>query len=517
MKGDRRLQSISIKLRLRIFFSTVVVLMLAGSLLSFWQFRNIREHATRASRAEQRITGLLRLNNSLITLMSQLHRAAEPEEPVQFESDAGRLLATFHDQSADSQGDLREIAKENGRYAVLAGSIQSMLETLPARVSSFIQLARSNDWRALHARLFNQADHTDDVVAALVQQAESDLAGARQRLAEDLERAERRAAKVLLATALLSLLTATVLGTLLTRSITQPLADLDAGSQALAAGQFDHRVPVHGNDELTNLAVVFNRTAGELAHLFAEVQHERAVAEAAKTELQERAQELARANADLQQFAYSASHDLQEPLRTVVLYSELLQQQYSEQLDTRAAEYIGYLRQSSVHMRQLITDLLTYTQATADDTEPQDSTEVNGVLTQVLGALEGQIRTELCTVTTDALPAVRVREIHVRQVFQNLIGNAMKYRSDVEPAIHISAVPQANYWLFSIRDNGIGIDPRYSTQIFGIFKRLHGNEYPGTGIGLAICQRIVEMYGGKIWVERNVDRGSTFSFTLPAE
>jgi signal transduction histidine kinase len=518
MARDWNLQAIPIKVRLRVFFSAVVVLMLLGSLLSFWQFRSVSGHAIRVSRAEQRITSLLRLNNNLITLMSQLHRAAEDQQAGRFEEDTHRLLDAFQRHTAEVSTDLQEIAKENDRYAVLVGSIQSMLDNLPARVSSFVQLAKNGDWVALHARLFNQADHTDDVVAALVDRAEADLAGARRRLSADFDRAQRSAVKVLALTAVLSLIAAALLGALITRSITLPLSHLAAGTRALAAGQFDHRVPVKGNDELANLTLVFNRTAGELAQLFEEVARERAIAEAAKSDLQNRAQELARANADLQLFAYSASHDLQEPLRTVALYSQLLHKQYAARMDDRAGEYMGYLLRGATHMRQLIADLLTYTQASTDFDEPESSTDVNALLARVLFTLDVSIQSYPCRVTAGPLPTVKVRETHVQQLLQNLIGNAMKYRSgDRDPEIHISAAPQKDRWLFSVRDNGIGINPNYATQIFGPFKRLHGQDYPGTGLGLAICQRIVELYGGTIWVESRLDEGSTFLFTLPAE
>jgi signal transduction histidine kinase len=512
MTRSWNLQSLSIKVRLRMFFSAVVVLMLIGSILSFWQFRNLSEYASRVSGSEHRITAMLRLNNNLITLMNQLYRAAEKQDPDGFEREANRLLTTFQRQSVETNAALPEIAREGERYAVLVASIQSMLETLPARISSLVHLAQRGDWTALHARLLNQADHTDDVVAALVQQAETDLAGARHRLSEDLHRAQRRAANVLALTAGLSLIAAVLLGALVTHSITRPLAELDAGTRALAAGEFQHRIVIKGRDELAHLAQVFNRTAGELARLFDEVRHQHTIAEAATADLQQHAQELSRANADLQQFAYSASHDLQEPLRVVALYSQLLQRRYGGQLDTDAEEYIGYLLRGARQMQQLITDLLVYTQTTTVDGELESVTDVCVVLQRVLTSVEPQSG----TVTADPLPLVKVREIHVQQVLQNLIGNAIKYRSDRHPEIHIWAEPQRDYWLFSVRDNGIGIDPQYSTRIFGIFKRLHGQKYPGTGIGLAICQRIVERYGGRIWVESAPGQGSTFRFTLPA-
>jgi light-regulated signal transduction histidine kinase (bacteriophytochrome) len=314
----------------------------------------------------------------------------------------------------------------------------------------------------------------------------------------------------------LSLAAATILGTLITRSITHPLSRLARGAQSLAAGDFKYRIPQDGKDELADLAKVFNDSAGELAQLFEEVQRERAAAQTAQAALQERAQELARANADLEQFAYSASHDLKEPLRIVALYSQLLHRKYNGQLDANAHEYIDYIFHGARHMEQLITGLLAYTQTTQARRVVEAPANAQVVLQRVLRNLEPQMRAQKCTVTFEPLPAVRAHEIHVHQLLQNLIGNAMKYRSDRDPEIKISAERKGFDWVFCVQDNGIGIEPQYTKQIFGIFKRLHGQKYPGTGIGLAICQRIIEGYGGEIWVESEPGRGSAFRFTLPA-
>jgi light-regulated signal transduction histidine kinase (bacteriophytochrome) len=273
---------------------------------------------------------------------------------------------------------------------------------------------------------------------------------------------------------------------------------------------------VHGQDELAHLAEAFNRTAAELSRLFEEVRRERLNAEAAHAALKQRAQELARVNADLQQFAYSASHDLQEPLRIVSLYSQLLHRKYSGHLDETGEEYLGYIRRSAGHQEQLIRDLLAYTQTTSDGVNADNITDCNAVFERVVHTLELQIRDHACHITSGPLPSVRVHEVHVQQVLQNLIANAIRYRSEAPPEIRITADRQNDLCLFSVSDNGIGIDPQYARQIFGIFKRLHGSKYPGTGIGLAICQKIVEGYGGSIWVESQAGQGATFRFTLPA-
>ena len=510
-------RQISIKVRLRIFFATVVVLMLFGSILSFLQFRNVSLYASRVARAERRASELLRLDSTLLQFMSQLHRVAEDEDAGRFASESPRLLKQFQSRSAGTVAVLQEIAQESERHAVLVGSIRAMLESLPARVSSLVTLANSGDWVAVHARLLNQTDRTDDVVAALMGQADDDLVLARQRLAEDLNNAQVRATNTLAIAGMLSLILAVVLGGLIARSITYPLSRLSQGTRALAAGDFRYRIAVEGNDELAELSRVFNGTAADLANLFEEVQRERATAQAAEAALHDRAQELARANADLEQFAYSASHDLKEPLRIVALYSQLLKRRYGGQLDTTADEYIEFVHRAARQMEQLITDLLTYTQtAQACGAAVEEPIDAHLVLERVLNTLEPQIRARRCTISSDPLPSVRAHEIHVQQLLQNLIGNSLKYSGERDPEIKIWAESKGREWLFSVQDNGIGIEPQYTKQIFGIFKRLHGRKYPGTGIGLAICQRIIERYGGNIWVESEPGRGATFRFTLPA-
>jgi PAS domain S-box-containing protein len=225
---------------------------------------------------------------------------------------------------------------------------------------------------------------------------------------------------------------------------------------------------------------------------------------------------LRRANADLEHFAYSASHDLQEPLRMVATYSELLQKRFGGKLDQTGDDYIGHIVRGALRMEALLRDLRTYAQVSAADYEPKEDVEANDVLKKALGNLEASIAETGAQITSAALPRIRIYEFQLEQIFQNLIGNAIRYRSSEPPRIHIAAVRQDSEWLFSVQDNGIGIDPQYKEQVFGIFKRLHSAaEYPGTGMGLAICQRIIERLGGRIWVESELGRGSTFFFTIP--
>ncbi len=230
-------------------------------------------------------------------------------------------------------------------------------------------------------------------------------------------------------------------------------------------------------------------------------------------------EDLRRANQDLEQFAFSASHDLQEPLRNVAIFGQLLQKRYGNKLDAEAEEFVGYIIEGAQRVSLLVTDLLAYTQAASLEREPVTPVDAGNVFEKVLKGLQNAVRESHGAVTSGPLPFVAVKEIHLQQLLQNLIGNALKYRQDDEPPlVHVSAVRQDFHWRFCIQDNGIGIAPEHQAQVFGIFKRLHakGGKYAGTGIGLAICEKIVGRYGGRIWMESELGKGTKVYFTVPA-
>lgn len=226
---------------------------------------------------------------------------------------------------------------------------------------------------------------------------------------------------------------------------------------------------------------------------------------------------LRKSNDDLNQFAYAASHDLQEPLRQVSLYSQMLQKKYAGALDERAHQYITFLVNGAERMEMLLKNLLAYSQVGTHGEGPAGQVACSDVLRQVLLNLQAAIDLNAAVITVDHMPIVHAHEVRLVQLFQNLIGNAIKYRNSDPPRIHVGAERRGSAWHFSIRDNGVGIKSEYAEQIFGLFKRLNGGPNPGTGIGLAICQRIVESYGGRIGVESALGEGSVFSFTLPAD
>jgi PAS domain S-box-containing protein len=258
---------------------------------------------------------------------------------------------------------------------------------------------------------------------------------------------------------------------------------------------------------------VRERTA-ELSRLNAALESEIRERRSVEAALAHHAAELSRSNRELEQYAYVASHDLQEPLRMVTSYVELLQERYQGRLDDAAQDFIGYALDGAQRMKRLIDDLLAYSRVATRRQEPQP-TDSAAALADALDNLRLAVEESNATVTHDALPTVLAVDTQLRQLFQNLVGNALKFRREDPPRVHVAATSGADAWTFSIADNGVGIERRFHDEVFMIFRRLHGREYAGTGIGLAVCKKIVEQHGGRIWLESEPGRGTTFHFTLP--
>jgi light-regulated signal transduction histidine kinase (bacteriophytochrome) len=293
-----------------------------------------------------------------------------------------------------------------------------------------------------------------------------------------------------------------------------PVFDKDAACDEIII-QVTETTPFHRQVAAMNEALMIGSV----------LQHE--LAEAADTlngqlqaEIAERnraEESLRRANRDLKEFSYAASHDLQEPLRTVSLYTQLLTDKLGADLDPETEQFVHYIVEGSTRMRSLIKDLLAYAEIGAEGLQSTEPVECANALEGAIANLQGAIEQVHATIASDPLPRVNSNLRQLTQLFENLIGNALKYvKPDFTPHIHVRADLDGEEWVISVRDNGIGFDPQYAEQIFGVFERLHRKEYPGTGIGLAICKRIVERHGGRIWAKGEEGKGATFFFTMSA-
>jgi len=309
-----------------------------------------------------------------------------------------------------------------------------------------------------------------------------------------------------IAAALLLVVGAVALG--LRATATGPLTRLASEARQVAAGDFEHEVAVFGPREAADLAVDVNRMRERILSELSAVRM-------ANAALQARARDLERSNSELEQFAYVASHDLQEPLRKVASFCQLLQRRYVGQLDDRADQYIEFAVDGAKRMQVLIDDLLAFSRVGRVEREPA-LISCASALSAARVNLTAEIKDSGAVIETSELPVVRAEFSLITSLFQNLLSNAIKFRGDKPPRIVISAARQDQFWRFAVADNGIGIDPEYADRIFVIFQRLHDRaSYSGTGIGLAMCRKIVEYYGGRIWLETTASTGATFCFTLP--
>ena len=303
-----------------------------------------------------------------------------------------------------------------------------------------------------------------------------------------------------------ALITTTIM---LRRTVTLPIGSLAGRVRRVARGDFERKVRSRGPRDIGDLAADIDSMRQRILHELGEVRE-------AHGQLDAQAKELERSNTELEQFAYVASHDLQEPLRKVASFCQLLEQRYKGQLDDRADQYIDFAVDGAKRMQQLINDLLAFSRVgrATGELEPVDLDEILGRALTNLGAA---VEESGATIVSDPLPTVDGEASLLTLVFQNLIGNAIKFRSEAAPEVRLTVTREDGRWLFSCSDNGIGIDPEYADRVFVIFQRLHAkDQYAGTGIGLSMCRKIVEYHGGKIWLDTGDGAGATFHFTLPA-
>jgi signal transduction histidine kinase len=318
-----------------------------------------------------------------------------------------------------------------------------------------------------------------------------------------------------IAAAAIIILAGSALLLLLDRLVSRPVVELAEQVREVAAGQYDKHIQSDSSPELAVLARDVDGMRQKISAELAEVREARSQIEWVNDQLKQQAEELTRSNRDLEQFAYVASHDLQEPLRKVASFCQLLERRYAGQLDERADQYIAFAVDGAQRMQRLINDLLAFSRIgriTAGFTE----VDLGRVLTDVSSQLEGRVEGG-AEISWSDLPTVEGEEPLIATLFVNLIGNSLKFRRpDVPPTVRVSARREDDEWVITVRDNGIGIEAEFADKVFLIFQRLHARDaYEGTGIGLAIVKKIVEYHGGRIWLDLDVEEGTSINFTLP--
>jgi signal transduction histidine kinase len=401
-----------------------------------------------------------------------------------------QLLTNFPDARKDLSTVLGEVASWRSAYAV----------PVIRQVASTGKPPANPDFAV------GKADF--DQVRAPLAQLQASLSARRQQAVASLNDSAGVLDFTGLASALVLLLVVLAIGIALRAAAIRPITRLAGDARRVAEGDFDHEVDPSGPREVHTLAVDVNRMRRRILQELSAIR-------TANVALESRALDLERSNAELEQFAYVASHDLQEPLRKVASFCQLLQRRYVGQLDARADQYIEFAVDGAKRMQSLIDDLLTFSRVGRSDRQAV-AVSAASALSQARVNLAAEIRRTGAVIETTELPVVRAEFSLLTSLFQNLTGNALKFAGQQAPVIRVSAVQRDVLWEFSVTDNGIGIEPEFADRIFVIFQRLHDRAtYEGTGIGLAMCRKIVEHYGGTIWLDTSYTDGARFCFTLP--
>ncbi len=403
-------------------------------------------------------------------------------------------------------------------------TLRQLLQGMPRATAQLNQvLQRAATWRSTyaqptidHVRVFrtpgttvDQGKTDFDQIRAALGALQAELAVQRQHAVGTLHDSAQVLEATLIVIAVALLLTVLVLALGLWRSAILPLNRLAADARQVAGGDFEHQVEPRGPAEMRAVGLDVNRMRERILAELSALQ-------TAHADLEARTEDLQRSNSELEQFAYVASHDLQEPLRKVASFCQLLQRRYAGRLDAKADEYIEHAVDGAKRMQALINDLLAFSRVgrTAQRPEPVSCAML---LAQAWANLAPEVRRTHATIEVGELPVVLGEATLLTAVFQNLISNALKFQGDEAPRVLVSVRRDGGDWLFSFSDNGIGIEPEYADRIFVIFQRLHDKAaYPGTGIGLAMVKKIIEYHGGRIWLDTTITAGARFWFTLPA-
>ena len=426
-----------------------------------------------------------------------------------------KFLEPYTRGRADEAAAVQRLQATIGGDSLWTTAVQDTLaraaEWRQTSAEPLIASVRTNGPKAATPELLAESERRFDAFRFASATLEEALDAERGRANQRLDTATRRLAQVAVAGVLGAALGGVVLWRALARWVLHPLDSLADQTRQVTAGEFDRPIEPVGPPEIMVVA-------GDTDAMRRRIRSELAAMEEAREQLASQAEELARSNADLEQFAYVASHDLQEPLRKVTSFCQLLQRRYQGQLDERADQYIEFAVDGAKRMQLLINDLLAFSRV-GRTTEAFEPVDLDEALDRALRNLETAIDEATAEVVRKGpLPEVDGDPSLLAALFQNLIANALKFRSDAPPRVEISAAQHNGDWSFRVADNGIGIDEAYAERVFVIFQRLHAKElYPGTGIGLALCKKIVEFHGGRIWIDTDVPEGTAVCWTLPVQ
>lgn len=479
--------------------SAAAALLLGAALVTLIVAVTAQRDAARVAFGSQQALSLAnQLEKSLLSIESGLNRYVATRQP-RYLGTVRRELAAYPAATARLARLVSDDPGQQRRVAVLSEAIRDY-EEFWAR--PLIEIVRDDGFEAARSQVETNGGRArlDQVRAQFASLFERERAVIRAR-EQAAERGSSRAIALGIGGLVLVFMVALGLTLYLRRSVLRPVRTVAEATGRLAAGDLSTRVPAQREDELGELARGFNSMADSLERGREQLEHTNA--------------ELTRSNAELEQFASVTSHDLQAPLTTISMYAELLERRRREQADGDL-DLLDGIRGATQQARALIRDLLEYSRAGRGHLHVEDVSAAL-VVEQALEQLAGAIEESGARVTVAELPVVRADRTNLCRVFQNLIGNALKFTGDTTAHVSIEAERDNGYWRFSVRDNGIGMNPDHALRIFEPFQRLHGEEdYPGTGIGLAVCERIIDQLGGRIWVSSRPGHGSVFSFTLPA-
>ena len=419
-------------------------------------------------------------------------------------AEADRIESLLHDSALEDtiRADLDEVRRRSAAWHT-------------AVADPILNAVRTQGPEAGQALIEAGATAEFDALRGAVEKMQADIGVFRDRSATEARDASKRMVAIQIAAAAVIVIAGAALMLLLDRMVSRPVTDLAQQVREVAGGDYDKRIESTGSPELRKLADDVDGMRRQIAAELTEVRQARQQIEWVNDQLKLQADELTRSNLDLEQFAYVASHDLQEPLRKVASFCQLLQRRYSGQIDERADQYIAFAVDGAQRMQRLINDLLAFSRI-GRLTSGFTDVDLNRVMAEVKSQLEPRAGDD-AEIGWDDLPTVEGEEPLLTTLFVNLIGNSLKFRRPgVPPVVRVTGGQDGEEWKINVRDNGIGIEAEFADKVFVIFQRLHGRDaYEGTGIGLAIVKKIVEYHGGRIWLDLEVEEGTSIWFTLP--